>query len=816
MNAPASSIHFFSEDSGPILLEQRRRRPRWLDFLYVLAACVVAGEAGLAAPFTSGNVSPLWPPAGVALAAFLLFGHRIWPAVGLAAFVVNVFTPVPHFAALGMALANTAGPLCGALLLRRLRRFCPSLIRLRDVLALSTLGGFFGTAVSATIGTCVLLLTRVNSWSGFRSSWLVWWLGDALGVLIITPLVLTGIRLFYIRGPRRRLELALLLTGAVGITIVIFGARLGLMRPDAFAFGVFPFVLWGAIQFETAGAAVVTFLISTIAGWGTAHGTGPFVRDNALQNATLLQSFLGVTALSGLVLAAVIAERAQLIHEQSTREALERSEKIYRGIVETAYEGIWKVDANFVTSFVNARMTELLGYTAEEMIGKPLFDFLFPSDIGPKSDDMVRRRRGARENLVTRYRKKDGSVLWARVVTSPVFGDDDTFAGALAMVSDLTEQKLAEMEGSRLRNRVSLLSRAVEQTADSVLITDSQGTIEYVNPAFEGTTGYSPEEAIGKTPKILKSNLHNEEVYGRLWARILEGETYRGTLINRKKTGELYLAEQTISPIKDTTGAITHIVSVFKDLTEFRQRQEQQLELRMAREVQQRFYTGATISVSGFDIATAAHPAHETGGDYLDMFRMADDRICIGIGDISGHGLDSALVMALTRAYVRSFAQVESDLAKLLSRVNHMLVADRLEHGRFATILLVCLDAANGCLTYANAGHVPGFLISGSGEIDRMLESSGPALGLFDDASFATSELFLSPRQLVVLLTDGAAETTAPEDAEFGIEGVLDYVRRDRNCSAQELAEGIYRSARAFAGDEPQHDDVTNVIIKVA
>lgn len=816
MNAPAGTIGSPSKNSGPILLKQRRKRPRFLDFVYVLAACGVAGQAGLAIPFTSGNVSPLWPPAGVALAAILLFGYRIWPAVALAAFIVNFFTAVPHVAALGIALANTVGPLCGAWLLRRLPQFRPSLTRLRDVLGLGILGAFCGTAVSATIGTCVLFLAGVNAWSGFASTWRVWWLGDAMGVLIIAPLVLTFTRLMYLRENRRRFELALLLTGAAGSALLIFDPRLGLMRADVFAFGVFPFVLWGAIQFDAAGAAIVTFLISAIAEWGTAHGTGPFIRGNPLQSATLLQSFLGVTAVSGMVLAAVIAERARLIREQSSKEALERSEKGYRGIVETAYEGIWKLDAQFVTSFVNGRMAELLGYTTEEMIGRPLFDFLFESDIAQKWADLQRRRRGVREQLVTRYRKKDGSVLWARVATSPVLGEDGTFEGALAMVSDMTEQKLAEMEGSRLRSRVSLLSRAVEQTADSVLITDRQGTIEYVNPAFEATTGYGPDEAIGKTPKILKSNLHNREFYNRLWERILEGDTFRGTLVNRKKSGQLYLAEQTISPIKDSAGVITHFVSVLKDVTESRKQQEQQLHLRMAREVQQRFYTGAAISLPGFDIASAAYPARETGGDYLDLFRMADDRICIGIGDISGHGLDSALVMALTRAYVRSFAQVEADLAKLLVRVNHMLVADHLEHGRFATVMLVCLDAANDSLCYASAGHVPGFLMNGSGGIDSVLESSGPPLGLFDDARFVAREVSLLPQQLVILLTDGAAETTAQEEREFGIDGVLEYVRKDRHRPARDLAEGIYHSARAFAGGEPQHDDVTNVIIKVA
>src|ERR1019366_326799 len=148
----------------------------------------------------------------------------------------------------------------------------------------------------------------------------------------------------------------------------------------------------------------------------------------------------------------------------------------------------------------------------------------------------------------------------------------------------------------------------------------------------------------------------------------------------------------------------------------FRKQQEQELHSRLARDVLQRFYTGPEICVAGFDIASAAYPCQEVGGDYLDAFTMPDGRTCIGIGDVSGHGLDSALVMALTRAYVRSFAQVEADLAKILSRVNHMLLAD-LEDARFVTMLLVCLDGTNGSLSYASAGHVPGFLMNGSGEI---------------------------------------------------------------------------------------------------
>jgi PAS domain S-box-containing protein len=517
---------------------------------------------------------------------------------------------------------------------------------------------------------------------------------------------------------------------------------------------------------------------------------------------------------SGIVLAAVISERAQLIREQSAHEAIERSERNYRGIVETAYEGIWKVNNEFETSFVNRRMAELLGYTVGEMLGRSLFDFLFANDIEQKRSDLQRRCRGVSEQLEARYRKKDGTVLWARVATSPIMGADGGFEGALAMVNDITEQKRIEAEERRSRETIRLLSEGVEQTADSVVITDRQGNIEYVNPAFEATTGYACGEVAGKTPRILKSNLHDHEFYRRLWERILGGESFRGTIVNRKKSGQLYWTEQTITPIKDSAGTITHFVSVLKDMTDLRKQQEQECQLRLARAVQQRFYRGAAMRVAGFDIASAVHPEEETGGDYLDLFSMPDGRICIGIGDVSGHGLGSALVMALTRAYVRSFAQVEPDPAKILSSVNQMLVADL--DDRFVTLLLVCLDAPTRSFSYASGGHIPGFLMNCSGEIDCMLESSGPPLGLFDDSQFVTSVIPMKSQQLLILLTDGATEMTASQDAQFGTDGVLEYVRSHRQKSARDLAEGIYRAARDFAGNNTQQDDVTEVVVKVA
>src|SRR3990167_4068671 len=114
---------------------------------------------------------------------------------------------------------------------------------------------------------------------------------------------------------------------------------------------------------------------------------------------------------------------------------------------------------------------------------------------------------------------------------------------------------------------IKILSTALEEIADNVMITDRDGIIEYVNPAFEATTGYSRQELLGQNPKILRSGQHDSVYYKKLWETILSGQTFRSMTINRKKNGDIYYADQTISPVRDDSGGIVHFVSVWKDIT---------------------------------------------------------------------------------------------------------------------------------------------------------------------------------------------------------------------------------------------------------
>jgi len=347
-----------------------------------------------------------------------------------------------------------------------------------------------------------------------------------------------------------------------------------------------------------------------------------------------------------------------------------------------------------------------------------------------------------------------------------------------------------------------------------VMLTDVQGVIQYVNPAFETATGYGRREVLGQTPRLFKSGEHSDQFFNDLWGQLREGRSFQGTIVNRKKTGELYWVEQTITPIRDGAGDLTHFVSVLQDITELRRRQEQEVQLRLAREVQQRFY-GAAPELPGFDLGAAAYPAQETGGDYFDFIPMPNDCLAIVVGDVEGHGFGSALVMSLTRAYLRSFAAMGLGPDQILAQVNRMLVKD-LESECFVTLALAHLDPKRRLLTYCGAGHVPGFVVGPWGDVACRLESSGPPLGLFSESTFTCLEpVSLEPGHVTVLLTDGITESASPDGTEFGNERTLQYIWAHHREPASQIADGLHRAAREFAFNEPQDDDTTSVIIKV-
>jgi phosphoserine phosphatase RsbU/P len=368
--------------------------------------------------------------------------------------------------------------------------------------------------------------------------------------------------------------------------------------------------------------------------------------------------------------------------------------------------------------------------------------------------------------------------------------------------------------GQSYRDLYVQMYRAVEQTADSIFITDDQGIIEYVNPAFEETTGYTAAEALGCSPRILKSGKQDASYYRFVWGEIKAGRPFRGTVVNRKKSGELYWAEQTISPIRDPEGHITHFVSVLKDVTAERERQKQQIYMQLAREVQQRYYD-TTVSLPGLDIAAAAFPADETGGDYFDLLPQPDGSLYVVVADVAGHGFGSAFVMAETRATLRAYATIVPEIPRLLGLVNRTLVAS-LGGNRYVTMLLARLDPHRRVLEYAGAGHPHGYVLKRSGDVGAVLQSTAPPLGIFENQEFTSGPpVALEEGDTILMLTDGITDAMDPCGAVLGEKGVLNYVRSQPQRRASDLVRGLYETTRSFARGERQRDDVTAIVCRV-
>ena len=242
--------------------------------------------------------------------------------------------------------------------------------------------------------------------------------------------------------------------------------------------------------------------------------------------------------------------------------ALQESEQKYRATFDTALVGIDLVDRNGHFLEVNTTLSQFLGYTPDELRRLTILDVTYPEDADGSRQMHEAIVRGETDGyrLEKRYVRKDGKIVWADTAVSAIREADGRYRATVGTIRDITRHKKSEQ--ARI-----LLEAAVEQSVETVEITDSQGTIVYVNPSFETTTGYSREEAIGNTPRIVRSGHHNEEFYKQMWDTITNGKIWTGHIINRKKDGSLFEEDVSISPVKDHFEKIVNYVAVKRDVT---------------------------------------------------------------------------------------------------------------------------------------------------------------------------------------------------------------------------------------------------------
>jgi PAS domain S-box-containing protein len=412
-------------------------------------AYFIAGKLGQATTnIRSSNLGPVWPAYGIALSAFLAYGYRVWPGIALGAFVVAFSSAVPLLAAAGQAAGATVASLSGAFVLCRIPDFHPSLSRLRDALGMIVMGAFGSAVLSASIGVFSLYITGVQAYSGLASAWLIYWLGDSTGVLLVTPLVFAVPSLVAIRSRARIAELLTLLLLVTAACAVIFGdLPLIPVRLHVFAFAVLPFVMWAAIDFGVGGSALSVFLIATFATLATAFGSGPFAASSSFVNAVLLDVLFAVLAVSGLSLAAVINERERekgkredLIREQAALETRLR----LAAIVESSNDAIFSIDLDGIILSWNAAAERIFGYTAAEAVGRAAAKF-FPLHAKGEEKRLLERLKSGQpiERHETTWKRKSGDKADVALTISPIVDSSGAVIGAAEIVRDITERNRA-------------------------------------------------------------------------------------------------------------------------------------------------------------------------------------------------------------------------------------------------------------------------------------------------------------------------------------------------------------------------------------
>jgi diguanylate cyclase (GGDEF)-like protein len=281
--------------------------------LLLAVVYLIAGKLGLRLALVNPSATAVWAPTGIALASLLILGYQVWPGIFLGAFLVNITTAGSLATSTGIAAGNTLEALAGCYLMNRFARGSKAFTRAQDIFRFAVLAGLVSTAISATFGVSSLCLGGLAKWSEYRAIWSTWWLGDAGGALVITPLLVLWLRNPHLRWNRTQLAEAIILLASIFVIgqNVFGGFFSSSTRNYPLEFLCIPFLIWAAFRFSPRETATAVFVIAVIAISGTLAGFGPFVRADKNESLVLLQVYVSVSAVIGLALAALVSERKE-------------------------------------------------------------------------------------------------------------------------------------------------------------------------------------------------------------------------------------------------------------------------------------------------------------------------------------------------------------------------------------------------------------------------------------------------------------------------------------------------------------------------
>ena len=454
-----------------------------------------------------------------------------------------------------------------------------------------------------------------------------------------------------------------------------------------------------------------------------------------------------------------------------------------------------------------------MGYTAQEFLsGKIHFrDILHPDDFERMRVEIQAYAEKDVEEYTQYYRclTKDGQVRWVEDQTTVVRDAAGIKTHNQGILVDITERKLAE---DKLRKSEEKFRRIVETAGEGFILMDEDLVITDVNDAYCRLLGYPREELIGKTPLDLATDdfrqymLTNKDTILAKQYREFEGSCVA-------KDGRIVPVLVHGNTLRDDQDKVIGNMAFVTDMTEHKKA------LELAGEVQKSLLPQEKPAVQGLDVAGKNVSCDEIGGDYYDFIWRRESKkgpFSVVVGDISGHGVDSALLMTTARAFLRMRASQPGSIAEIISAMNHHLTLDVLESGRFMTLFYLTVDPQKDRLHWVRAGHDPALIYDPASEQFEELKGDGVALGVNAEFNYTqNSKSGITDGQIIAIGTDGIWEAINHQGEMFGKDRFRDIIRRNAPAGAAGIINAVYSELSRFTKGRKMEDDITLVVIKI-
>ncbi len=458
----------------------------------------LAGKLGLALAFVNPSTTAVWPPTGIALAAILIFGPRAWPGIFAGAFLVNETTAGSVATSLAIAAGNTFEALVGVYLVNQFAAG-PKVLNRGRTLALFVLLAALVSTVSATVGVTALALAGFAAWPEYGRIWLTWWLGDAIGAVVVAPVLLLWAAHPRVAWTRSQLvELAAVLLSLIGVGWAVFVAS-----DYPLGFLTLPVCIWAAFRFGQREAATATCILSVLATWATVHGYGSFATTQPVNAALLeLQLLMAVTTIVGLAVGGAVAARhaaeealrgshaalksavdARTRELQSTLEQLLISEVRFNEAQQLAHIGGWEWNVRDNTETWSNEFFRIFGFEPHAVDPRfnKLLDLVYPEDrerVSTCIRDAIDNRHPF--ELEQRIIRPDGQVRTLRANGRVVVDDQGQVVRMWGTAQDITERKKAE---ETVRQSERRLQTIIDAEPACVKLVSSEGVLLDMNQA---------------------------------------------------------------------------------------------------------------------------------------------------------------------------------------------------------------------------------------------------------------------------------------------------------------------------------------------